>query len=82
MKDRALLSKAKYVMKVLVARSPQGSSYVEVSRMHRQELDSLFEAAYMSLCSQIYPETTVEMLDGKRVGDRSYLTIYDHAKKV
>jgi hypothetical protein len=79
--DHGLLSKAKYVMKALVARCPQGRSYVDVSRLGQPELDALFEVAYVALCGEIYADSTLEVLDDRRVGDRSYVTIYDLAKK-
>ena len=79
--DHVLLSKARFVIKLLVARCPLGRSYGEISRLGHQELDPLFEAAYIALCGEIYAEKTLEELDGRRVGDRSYLTIYDLAKK-
>lgn len=80
-KDHALLSKARYVIKCLIARCPLQSTYLDVSRKVQQELDAMFEIVYIKLCECIYPDTTLEKLDGRRVGDRSYLTIYDHSKK-
>lgn len=79
--DHTLLSKARFVMKTLVSYCPDNSTSAAVSRMSQSDLDALFDIVYICLCEKIYPGTAIETLDGRRVGDRSYVTIYDHVKK-
>lgn len=68
-------------MKTLVSYCPDNSTPAAVSRKNQSDLDAMFEIVYIRLCEKIYPDTALETLDGRRVGDRSYVTIYDHVKK-
>ena len=79
--DHALLSKTRRVMQALVARCPGGLTSADVSSKSQEELNRLFEASYISLCNEIFPDSSEEELDGRRIGDKSYATIYDYIKE-
>lgn len=80
-KDHNFLSKGRYVVDALVKFCPGAPSTNELSKKNCRELETLFASAYCTMCSIIYPGTSVEVLDKRRVGDRSYVTVYDHLKK-
>lgn len=65
---------------MLVANCPDQLTVAQVSRKSTSELDALFEVAFLAVCSAVYPGVDLEVLDGKRVGDRSYVTMYDLMK--
>jgi len=81
-RDHPYLSKASLVMKKLVTLCPGSPSATQMSTKTPAELDALFSAAFMSLCGLIYPGRDAEWLDKRRVGDRSYLTVYDKVGKL
>lgn len=80
-KDHSYLSKAKFVIEKLVEVCPGALSTAQLSKKNASELDEVFATVYGLMCELLYPSKTVEMLDRKRIGDRSYVTVYDHMKQ-
>ena len=75
--DHTPLSKARRVIIALAARCP-GITYNGICEQSQKQLDALFEPAFLSLCAEVFPTSSVEILDSRRIGDRSYRTVYDY----
>jgi hypothetical protein len=82
--DKTYLSRARRVVTAVVEEAERLNITTEQSirKMNERERDKVFETAFYSLLTRLYPPgTTAEDLDKKRVGDLSYLSIYPSIPK-
>jgi hypothetical protein len=80
--DAQLLSKATYVVNVILdfAGVQSKEDVREVAAMNVDQRDKIFEKGFTALFSSIFPEQTLEDLDKRRVGELTYVHVYDLAK--
>jgi hypothetical protein len=81
--DAQLLSKASYVVNVILdfadIRTPD--QIRQVAQMSIDQRDKVFEKGFCSLFfSSIFPEQSTEEFEKRRVGELSYVHVYDLAK--
>jgi hypothetical protein len=77
--DHTYLSKARWVISKVISHGEQNS--VAISRMTISDRDKFFEHAYIHIFKILYPDRDIELLDKTRIGDVSYITLYDLMKK-
>jgi len=46
-----------------------------------KDRDDCFESSFMTLHRTIYPNADVTLIDKRRIGDLSFITLYDQIKK-
>jgi len=80
--DKSLLSKAKYVVDFLVMlNAMNGEPHGKVGQDSSVELkDRVFQHVFELYQLSLYPEKSTEEVDLMRVGQRSYVTVYDAIK--
>ena len=78
--DRVCWSKAKAVIKCVLSYSDMTPSQME--QLRPDERDKIFEDAYDRMCSSIMQVTDIDDLGSKRIGEMSYLTLYDYVKNL
>lgn len=77
--DHGSLSKLRFLMNELVGRDP--TLIKNLADLKPSDRDKEFEVKYLSICSKLYPTKSKEELDAMRIGERSYITIYELLKE-
>jgi hypothetical protein len=78
--DQQILSRAKFVMGKLVENSGQARQS-DIMSLPIRERDDCFESAFMSVHRMIFPDVDITLIDKRRIGDLSFITLYDQIKK-
>lgn len=75
-----MLTKARKVMTMLVSLGNTTTNAVDA--MSVSDRDKCFESAYLALSALIWPDTDQLTMDARRIGDRSFTTVYDLINKL
>lgn len=76
--ERNTFSKAANVMSEMVAAAKSLGMLQDLHKMTREDRDINFQNIFLHLCLvKAYPQSTLEILDQRRVGDKSFITIYE-----
>jgi hypothetical protein len=73
--------KARKVMDRLLLCSDPVTIEADVAKMEINNRDKLFEKLYYNLFHKLYPNESNEALDRRRIGDLTYLTVFDMTVK-
>ena len=76
--DRVCWSKAKAVIKCVLSYSDMTPSQMDPLRPG--ERDKVFADAYDRMCGNIMQVTDIDDFGSKRIGEMSFLTLYDYVK--
>jgi len=78
--DKARQSKASLCITTIVNTAEQLGlcSGTDLRTMGTTDRDKIFDKAFTHACSVIFPGLSQEGFDRKRVGELSYLTLYDY----
>ena len=74
--DRPNLSKVNRIMKVLL--TDDSITVTAISRMTAPDRDRTFERLFLNLYHQLFAEQDDEYFDKRKLGELSYLTIFDN----
>ena len=78
--DRPNLSKVNRIMKVLL--TDDSITVTAISRMTAPDRDRTFERLFLNLYHQLFPEQDDDYFDKRKLGELSYLTIFDNLHKL
>jgi hypothetical protein len=78
--DQQILSRAKLVMCKLIENSGQDRQR-DIKSLPIRERDDCFESAFMSVHRMIFPDAVMTLIDKRRIGDVSFITLYDLIRK-
>ena len=79
-KVRSFLSRAKKVMDLIVSKclsEQRVSTATEIADLSDPERDALLADMFVMIWKEHYPQDSMEELDRRRLGEKSYLTWYD-----
>ena len=79
-KWHSYLTKAKFVMARVLDKC--GTSAKALSEANAQDREGAFRNAYQELMVDLYPQESNERRDARRLGDLTYLRLYDKLKKL
>jgi hypothetical protein len=74
-----LLSKWKFVVARIVTES--GLTNNTIRDLQIKQRDDLFEKAYLIIFQSLYPNLSTEEIDRRKIGDISFISLYDLLKK-
>ena len=73
--DQSNLSKVSKIMRAITINY---NNVATIGEMSIQDRDSTFERLFMGLFRRLFPTQPEAEFDAKRLGDQSYLTLYNH----
>jgi hypothetical protein len=80
--DNQLLSKAKFVITTLIKYSNDSNlDGRALQRLPARERDRAFETSFIAICKELFPSEDNESIDRRKIGDISFITLYDLLKK-
>jgi len=77
--NHQILSRARYVMNKLIESS--GLEKRGIIQLPISSRDDCFENSFISLYRSINPDLEITSIDKRRIGDLSFITLYDQIKK-